>query len=95
MLQRSEYLCEFSRDMLCGKRDSYFLTMAANINSITAETAETAENEISCYTTVINSPEEFNKLFEHTNVSFEEILKVLKLVNLTNRHGKKSNIITS
>ena len=44
---------------------------------------------------VITSPEEFSNLFEQNNVSFEETLKVPKLVNLANQHGEKSEIITS
>ena len=60
--------------LYCGKCDSYFVTIAANIHITTAQTAETAENEISRYTNVIDSPEEFNKSFEHSNVSFEKIL---------------------
>ena len=60
--------------LYCGKCDSYFVTVAANIHITTAQTAETAENEISRYTNVIDSPEEFNKSFEHSNVSFEKIL---------------------
>ena len=36
-----------------------------------------------------------DKLVEKKNVSFEEILKVLKLVNITNKREEKSKIITS
>ena len=66
-----------------------------NINSITAVTAETLENQISFDINVINLSEETNKLFEQSNDSFEEILRASKLVSITNQQGKKFKAIYS
>ena len=68
---------------------------AMNINSITAVTAETLENQISFDINVINLSEETNKLFEQSNDSFEEILKASKLVSITNQQVKKFKVIYS
>ena len=56
----------------------------ATVLSINAVTAETSGKKISIDINVNNSPEEFDKSFDRSNVSFEEILKGPKLVNLTN-----------
>ena len=64
-------------------QDGYFLKFAkfsavypfkTSIHSITAVTTEAAENQISFYVNVINSPKEVNESFEQSNIYFEELL---------------------
>ena len=45
------------------------------------------ENQVSFETEMTSTA--LDKLVEKKNVSFEEILKVLKLVNITNKRGEK------
>ena len=54
---------------------------------------KTAENQASFETEMTSIA--LDKSVEKKNFSFEEILKVPKLVNITNKRGEKSEIITS
>ena len=57
------------------------------------ENNKTTENQVSFETEMTSIA--LDKSVEKKNVSFEEILKVPKLVNITNKRGEKSEIITS
>ena len=57
------------------------------------ENNKTAENQVSFETEMTSIA--LDKSVEKKNFSFEEILKVPKLVNITNKRGEKSEIITS
>ena len=54
---------------------------------------KTAENQVSFETEMTSIA--LDKSVEKKDFSFEEILKVPKLVNITNKRGEKSEIITS
>ena len=86
MLQRNEYLCSFSLDMIWGKcNNSFYLPFAANINSIKPNLL---------WHQYLYSPEEVNKPFAQSNIFFPEIIKVPKLLNITNWHIKRHYELT-
>ena len=59
----------------------------------TMENNKTTENQV--YFEIDMTSTALDKSVKKKNVSFEEILKVPKLVNITNKRGEKSEIITS
>ena len=59
----------------------------------TMKNNKTTENQVSFETEMTSAA--LDKSVEKKNVSFEEILKVPKLVSITNKRGENSEIITS